>query len=125
MKQQENETFAYTYSSKQQEEVRSIREKYIPKEEDKMAQLRKLDESATRPGTYIAITVGVISTLIFGVGLCCVMVWKDYFVPGIFIGILGMIGIASAYPLFHKITKKQREKLAPEIIKLTDELMMK
>lgn len=125
MKQQENETFAYTYSSKQQEEVRSIREKYIPKEEDKMAQLRKLDESATRPGTYIAITVGVISTLIFGVGLCCVMVWKDYFVIGIIIGILGMIGIASAYPLFHKITKKQREKLAPEIIKLTDELMMK
>lgn len=125
MKQQENETFAYTYSSKQQEEVRSIREKYIPKEEDKMAQLRKLDESATRPGTYIAITVGFISTLIFGVGLCCVMVWKDYFVIGIIIGMIGMIGIASAYPLFHKITKKQREKLAPEIIKLTDELMMK
>lgn len=125
MKQQENETFAYTYSSKQQEEVRSIREKYIPKEEDKMAQLRKLDESATRPGTYISIAVGFISSLVFGLGLCCVMLWKDYFVPSIFIGILGMMGIASAYPLFHKITKKQREKLAPEIIKLTDELMMK
>jgi len=34
-----------------------------------------------------------------------------------------MAGVGLAYPLFVRMTKKQREKLAPEIIKLSDELM--
>lgn len=45
------ETFSYTYSAKQQEEIKKIREKYAPKEADKMEQLRRLDESVTRKGT--------------------------------------------------------------------------
>jgi hypothetical protein len=40
-----------SYSSKQQEKIQRIKEKYIPKEKNKMEKLRHLDESATRPGT--------------------------------------------------------------------------
>ncbi len=59
-----------------------------------------------------------------GVGMCCTMVWADMmFVPGIFIGVAGLAGIVSAYPVYNYIMKKQREKLAPEILKLTGELM--
>ena len=36
------ETFQYTYSAKEQSEVEQIRKKYLPPEEDKMEQLRKL-----------------------------------------------------------------------------------
>ncbi|MBP3918212.1 MAG: hypothetical protein J6I50_03480 [Clostridia bacterium] len=118
------ETFTYNYSASQQSEIKKIREKYIPKEEDKMEQLRRLDESATKPGTMVALIVGIISTLIMGVGMCCCMVWmEDLLIPGIVIGIIGMAGVASAYPLYSHITKKRREKLAPEIMRLTDELM--
>ena len=63
------ETFHYTYSSAQQEEVRSIREKYLPVEESKMERLRRLDRGATRPGTVAALTVGILSTLVFGFGI--------------------------------------------------------
>lgn len=120
------ETFTYTYSASQQEEVKRIREKYAPaaRGEDKMEQLRRLDRTATRPGTVAALAVGMTSTLIMGLGMCCTMVWAEtLFIPGIVIGVAGIIGICAAYPLYLRITKKRRDKLAPEIIRLTDELM--
>ena len=120
-----SEVFSYTYSASQQAEIKSIREKYMPpsEEEDKMEQLRRLDRSVTKAGTAVSIIVGIISALVFGVGMCCTMVWDGLMLPGIIIGVVGIIGIVSAYPLYIHITKKQREKVAPEIIRLTDELM--
>lgn len=120
-----NEVFNYTYSASQQAEIKGIREKYMPptKEEDKMEQLRRLDRSVTKTGTAVSVVVGIISTLVFGVGMCCTMVWEGLMVPGIIVGVVGIIGIVSAYPIYIYITKKQREKVAPEIMRLTDELM--
>lgn len=117
------ETFTYTYSAKQQEEIDKIRKKYLPPEEDKMAQLRRLDQSATKKGTIISIIIGVIGTLLMGVGMCCSMVWMGiWFIPGIVIGLIGIGGVAAAYPVYSRITKKERERLAPQILKLTEEL---
>jgi hypothetical protein len=58
--------------------------------------LRRLDESATKPGTIAALALGIISTLVLGVG--------------------------AAYPLYQAMTKKRRAKIAPEILRLTEEL---
>lgn len=124
--EEKKETFNYTYSASRQEEVKRIREKYAPptQEEDKMERLRRLDASVTKPGTIFSLIVGIIGTLIFGVGMCCTMVWADkMFIPGIFIGIVGIVGVIAAYPIYSRITKKQREKLAPEIMRLSDELI--
>lgn len=119
-----NETFLYTYSAKEQEEVKRIRDKYIPKEEDKMEQLRRLDASVNEKATIRSIIVGIIGTLIMGIGMCCCMVWADvWFVPGIVIGLAGMAVIGAAYPVYSKTLKKERAKIAPEIMRLTDELM--
>lgn len=120
----ENEDrFNFSYSAKQQEEIKKIRDKYVPREESKLEQLRRLDASASKPGTAVSIIIGVIGTLLLGLGMCCTMVWAEtLFIPGIIIGALGIAGIIAAYPLYMHITRKQREKLAPEIIRLTDEL---
>jgi hypothetical protein len=121
--QKQNETFQYTYSAKQQAEIQKIREKYVTKEENKLEQLRRLDESATKPGTIAALVVGILSTLLLGVGMCCTMVWADkWFIPGIGIGVIGLCGLGAAYPLYQAMTKKRREKIAPEILRLTEEL---
>ncbi|MDE6209236.1 MAG: hypothetical protein K2M73_06105 [Lachnospiraceae bacterium] len=123
---EKKETFNYTYSASQQQEIKKIREKYAQttQEEDKMERLRKLDASVTKPGTIVSLIVGIVSALILGVGMCCTMVWADtLFIPGIFIGIVGIVGVIAAYPIYTRITKKQREKLAPEIMRLSDELM--
>lgn len=124
-----NETFEYKYSAMEQEEIRSIREKYTPKggntdRESKMQQLRDMDKSATKPGLIASLGVGITGMLLLGIGMCCTMEWAGkLFVPGIVIGVAGLLMMAAANPLYHYITKKQREKIAPEIMKLTDELM--
>ena len=118
------ETFSYTYSAKQQEEIKKIREKYAPKEADKMEQLRRLDESVTRKGKAISLIVGIIGALVMGFGMSCCMVWTDaLFVLGIIVGTVGIALVCAAYPIYNFVVKKERAKIAPEIIRLTDELM--
>lgn len=119
----ESESFKITYSAKEQDEIMKIRQKYVPKE-DKMEQLRRLDHGVTQKGTTCAIALGIIGCLLLGIGMCCTMVWNTvWFIPGIFIGVVGIAVIAAAYPVYNYITKKEREKIAPEILRLTDELI--
>lgn len=116
-------SFYYTYSAKQQDEIQNIRKKYLPKEQDKMEQLRKLDRNVTKKSSGIAIVLGVVGCLLLGIGMCCTLVWMgNWFVPGVVIGIIGIAAIGVAYPLYVYITKKEREKIAPLILKLTEEL---
>ena len=101
-----DEKFVYSYSAKQKKEIEEIRTKYLPKTENKLDKIRKLDESATRKATIQSIVVGLISSLIFGFGLCCVLVWKDsQFIQGIIIGIVGLCGMLLAFPLYSHILK--------------------
>lgn len=123
---EEKEVFSYTYSAKEQEEVKNIRRKYAPAEEDKLSQLKQMDADVYRKASMIPIMVGVIGTLFLGVGMCCTMVWQGgLFIPGIVIGIVGIIVISLAYPLYNRTLKREREKIAPEILRLSDELMKK
>jgi hypothetical protein len=118
-----NETFNFTYSAKQQEEVRKIRQKYEPQKENKLEMLRRLDRSVLKRGTVVSLTVGVISSLVLGVGMTFTMVWTDFFFIGVIVGLTGIVGMLLAYPIFISVTKKQREKLKPQIFALSDELV--
>ena len=120
----EERVFRYTYSAAEEDEIRRIRQKYAPQEESKLERLRRLDRSVTQKGTIWALVLGVLGTLILGLGMCCVLVWKGtWFIPGILIGLAGIAVLAPAYPLYRRITEKERARLAPEILKLSEELM--
>ena len=122
--EKEHESFQYTYSAKQQEEIRNIRQKYMPQEENKMEQLRRMDAGVTRKATSISLAIGIGGTLLLGIGMCRCMVWQGvWFLPGIVIGLTGIGILALAYPMYHRIIKKERKKIAPEILRLTEELM--
>ncbi|MCM1334609.1 MAG: hypothetical protein NC084_10005 [Bacteroides sp.] len=121
---EKDEKFTYHYSAEEQAELRRLREKYAPREESKLDRLRRLDASVTKPGRIAAILVGALGTLLLGVGMSCTMVGAEsLFIPGVAVGTLGIAGIAAAYPLYSAVTKKRRDMLAPEILRLTDELM--
>ena len=118
------ESFSYTYSASQRKEIEEIRKRYLPEQEDKMAQLRRLAAGVTRKGTIVALSLGFVSCLLLGLGMCCSMIWIErWFVFGIVIGLIGISGMAAAYPVFIRITKRERERIAPQILKLTEELM--
>ena len=130
----EKSGFTYTYSAKEQAELKLIRDKYTaPTEaEDKMARLRRLDASVTNTAQAVALVFGVIGTLTlgFGMSLCMTEIGKILglhsdltMVIGITVGIVGGVIASLAYPIYNSIVKTKRKKLAPEIIRLTDELM--
>lgn len=118
-----SESFSFTYSAKEQEEIKKIRQKYLPKE-DKMEQLRSLDKNVTKKGTIYSIALGVAGILLLGIGMSCTMVFEaKWFVFGIIAGLTGIVIMTIAYPVYNHVTKKERKKIVPEILKLTDELM--
>ena len=119
----EKEIFEYTYSAPQQSEVQKIREKYLPKEVTKLDQLRALDAGVTRRGTAVSLVHGILYALVLGLGMSCCIVWADkLFLPGVLIGCIGLAGVAATYPIYNRIVKQDRERIAPEILRLTEEL---
>lgn len=124
-----NEGFHFTYSATQQQEVEDIRKKYLPKEEDKMEQLRKLHAIPTQKAQAASLAVGITGALIMGTGMSLAMteigaaLGSLAMVLGIAVGLAGMVLVALAYPLYNRVLKKQREKIAPEILRLSDELL--
>lgn len=121
----ENNQFEYTYSARQRQEIENIRKKYAPPpQQDKMARLRALDASVTQKATVLSLIIGIIGALVFGVGMCCTLVWQDvWFIPGIVIGVIGMALIGAAYPVYVHSLRILRCRMAPQILQLTDELM--
>lgn len=131
-----NETkgFCYIYSAKEQTEIKRIRDKYTPptEAEDKMNRLRRLDASVTQKAQIVALVLGVIGALILGIGMSLCMTefaeilgaYKDMaMIIGIIIGVIGGILAALAYPMYNFTVSRERKKIAPEIIRLTDDLM--
>ena len=119
-----NENFHFTYSASQQQEVENIRKKYLPQEEDNLEQLRRLDDSCSRKATTVSLILGVLGALILGLGMSCVLVWGGvWMLPGIAIGLVGIVTVCLAYPLYSRMLEKERKRVAPEILRLTDELL--
>lgn len=125
----QNNGFHYTYSARQQEEIKQIRRKYLPESEteDKMARLRRLDRGVTQKGTTVSLIVGILGALILGTGMCLAMeVLAEgliFMILGIGIGLVGMTLIAVAYPLYRYVVAREKKRITPEIMRLTDELM--
>lgn len=128
------ETFKFTYSAKEQKEIKAIRNKYSApvKSEDKMEELRRLDASVTQKATVISLVLGIIGTLILGIGMSLAMTDIGEIIGlsgavsmliGIPVGLVGIVLVSLAYPAYNRTVKKERERIAPEIIRLADELM--
>lgn len=100
---------------------------YAPKDTSKVVALRKLDAKAKMPATVFTYTLGIISALIFGTGMCLSMnVIGSGSVAttilGIIIGVIGMIGVSVNYPIYKKMLASGKQKYAFEIIQLAKEI---
>ena len=122
----ENNKFTYQYSAETAAEVREIRKRYAPQEMDALERLRMLDGEVQNAGMVASLCLGVIGCLIFGVAMCFGLdVFGLAFWPSIPLGILGAALMLPAYPLYRYLHDKKKAELAPEILKLTEELIGK
>ena len=131
-----NETFTYTYSPEEQKEIKRIRDKYIPREETKLEKIKRLDASVFKKGVKWVLIIGTISALVMGIGMSMVMsefvMWVgeilkltdiQTMILGICVGVVGIIGVLLTYPVYKLVTKRQRKKVAAEIMQLSEELI--
>lgn len=107
-----------------------IANEYAPKDTSKVVALRKLDARAKLPSIIFAYSVGIISALIFGTGMCLAMGQigsgtAGSFVLGIVVGVLGMIGMGVNYPIYKRILENGKKKYAFEIMELAKEISEK
>ena len=101
----------------------SIAKDYAPKDSSKIVALKKLDSRAKLPAIIFTYSCGIISTLIFGTGMCMAMkVIGNSMALGIIIGIIGMIGCGANYPLYKKMLEKGKAKYAYEIVELARQI---
>ena len=101
----------------------SIAKDYAPKDSSKIVALKKLDNKAKLPATIFTYSLGIVSALVFGTGMCLAMkVIGNSMVLGILIGIIGMVGCGINYPIYKKMLEKGKAKYAYEIVELARQI---
>lgn len=134
MQSQETNGFSYTYSAREQAELKRIREKYAPVSDvkNKMERIRRLDASVMQKAQVISLVLGIVGALVLGSGMSLIMTDIGAVIHvegvlatvlGVCLGIVGGILAGVAYPAYSFVLKKERRRVAPEILRLTDELM--
>ena len=125
----QEDTFHYKYSAPENKEIQEIRQKYLPKSESKLDELKRLDAQVQNSGMTESLCVGIVGCLIFGLGMCMAMQVLGSSIAtmllGVLIGLAGMIAMLMAYPVWRRQQKKAKEKFAPRILELTEELSQK
>ena len=104
----------------------SIAKDYAPKESSKIVALKKLDNKAKLPATIFTYSLGIVSALVFGTGMCLAMQVIGSglvgMVLGIVVGIVGLVGCGINYPIYKKMLEKGKAKYAYEIVELARQI---
>ena len=123
-------TFSFTYSAKENQEVLNIRSQYAEVKQTELDQLKALDARVKRLANVFAYTYGSVAAIIMGAGMSLVMTeigavigLANAMVPGIVIGVVGMIMALSTYPIYKKILSGRKKKYAAQILTLSEKIM--
>ena len=118
------------YKNDQEFLVQKIRSQYTEKESTELDELRALDAKVKRPANMFAYIFGSISAIIMGAGMSLVMTdigstigIADAMVPGIIVGVIGMLMVIANYPIYKTMLGSRRKKYAEKIIALSDNIM--
>ena len=123
-------TFSYTYSAKENEEVQRIRDRYTQPSRTDMDELKELDAKVHRPANVFACIYGSVSAIIMGAGMSLVMTdigeilgLTSVMVPGIAIGIVGLGMALTTWPIYKAMRDARKKQYAPQILALSEKIM--
>ena len=105
----------------------SIINEYSLKTTSKVVKLKKLDRKAKQGANIFAYTLGICSSLVLGTGMSLSMKVigpKEplFFILGIIIGLIGIIGASINYPIYKRLLEKGKQKYSFEILELAKEI---
>ena len=114
----------------QQFMAQKIRTQYMEKTPSELDALRELDAKVKRPANVFAYVFGSISAIVMGAGMSLVMTdigvtlgIASAMIPGIVIGVVGMIMALVNYPIYKGILNSRKKKYGAEILSLSDRIM--
>lgn len=115
--------FSYTYSAPENQEVMNIRKKYLPQEESKLEELKRLDNLVQSSGVIESLCTGIGGALIFGLGMCLAMEVIGHMIwLGVLLDLVGTAGMIAAFPVYRKFFNKAKVQHSPRILELAAEL---
>jgi len=110
--------------------VQKIRTQYTEKQHTELDELKALDAKVKRPANVFAYTYGSVSAIIMGAGMSLVMTdigatmgLANAMVPGIIVGVVGMLMALTTYPIYKRMLSARKKKYAAQIMKLSDKIM--
>ena len=116
-------TFRYTYTARDNREVLEIRKKYLPQEETRLEELKRLDSLVQSSGVAEALCSGIGGVLAFGLGMCLALeVIGSTPWLGVVLGLAGMAAMIAAFPVYRSIFHRALVEHTPRILELTEEL---
>ncbi|MBR6697930.1 MAG: dihydropteridine reductase [Lachnospiraceae bacterium] len=123
--QQEN-TFIYKYSAKENAEIQNIRKRYMPQSEDRFEELKRLDAKVENSGIVESLCAGIGGFLLFGLGVCLsIQIIGDSILTiilGVLLGMVGLLGMVLAYPIYLKGFNRTKGKYTSRILELANEI---
>ena len=112
--------------------AQKIRTQYMEQQPSELDALRALDAEVKRPANVFAYVFGSISAIIMGAGMSLTMTdigttlgLENAMVPGIAIGIVGMVMAIANYPVYKNILASRKKKYADQILALSEKIMNK
>lgn len=116
--------------------VQKIRSEYTEKENTQIDELKALDAKVKRPAIRFAYIFGIIGSLVLGTGMTFTMnviesgtyfgfitISENMMIPGIIIGLIGILMVSINYPIYKRRLAARRKKYADKIIALSDSIM--
>lgn len=114
----------YRATEQDQKRAENIRRRYISRDDNKMEQLKNLDNKVKLPGKIVSAIMVAIGVPVMGAGMSLIMVWADI-MPGLILSIPGIVVALLAYPVYALITNSRKKKYAAEIMRLSDDVLKK
>lgn len=118
--------FRYTYTAPTEEErreIESIRAAYRKDvRSEKLERLRRLNARVKNAAMSVALTLGVLGLLVFGLGMTMILEW-GILAGGVAVSAAGVLPMAAAAPAYNFVLRRGKEKYGEEIVRLSEELL--
>ena len=109
--------------------VEKIRSHYTQQENTDLDALKALDARVKKPANVFGCVYGSIGAIVMGSGMSLVMTdigsvlgMTETLIPGIAVGVVGMVMALTTYPIYKKILNSRKKKYAAKIMELSDRI---